>query len=226
MNTVNFEDVMMNGREDISVNRSNEELVGEAVGGSRVALEQLLLVHYDRLVRHIGSKLPVGIRQVVTAEDILQQTFLHAFRDIGNFKARSGASFFAWLKTIAENRLIDTVKAMNRKKRGGDYQRVHNAAESEGGSIVDLIDMLSSDGRSPSQSVARHEAVQAVQIGLAALPEEQRLALQLRFIVGKSLAETAEQMGKTEGAVRGLIHRAKQNLRDGMGRSSRWLSRK
>lgn len=216
----------MNGSRNIPLAEENRRLIARATEGDRLALEKLLLNNYNRLAKHIAVKLPASAGAVLSAEDILQQAFLHAFRDIRNFQARSDASFYAWLKTIAENRLIDTVKALNRKKRGGDHHRIRKPPDSRTGSVVDLVEMLSGGGRTPSQSVARHEAVQAVQIGLASLPEDQRLAVQLRFIVGKSLAQTAQEMGKTEGAVRGLIHRAKQNLRDGMGRSSRWLSRK
>lgn len=216
----------MNGSRNIPLAEENRRFIARATEGDRLALEKLLLNNYNRLAKHIAVKLPASAGAVLSAEDILQQAFLHAFRDIRNFQARSDASFYAWLKTIAENRLIDTVKALNRKKRGGDHHRIRKPPDSRTGSVVDLVEMLSGGGRTPSQSVARHEAVQAVQIGLASLPEDQRLAVQLRFIVGKSLAQTAQEMGKTEGAVRGLIHRAKQNLRDGMGRSSRWLSRK
>jgi RNA polymerase sigma factor (sigma-70 family) len=93
-------------------------------------------------------------------------------------------------------------------------------------SIKDLVEMLSAHGRSPSRSFARHEAIQAVQIGLASLPDEQREAIRLRFISGKSLEDVAAMMGCTKAAVRGLIYRGKQELHDAMGRSSRWLSKK
>ncbi len=79
----------MSGHRGISANREDHALIARAIEGDRVALERLLLADYARLARHVASKLPAGVREVVTAEDILQQTFLQAFRDIGNFKARS-----------------------------------------------------------------------------------------------------------------------------------------
>ena len=56
------------------------------------------------------------------------------------------------------------------------------------------------------------------------LPDEQRLAICLHVLEGRSLEETAAIIGRTPGAVRALIYRAKQQLREGLGRASAWLS--
>jgi RNA polymerase sigma-70 factor, ECF subfamily len=205
---------------------SEHQLITKAASGDHVALERLLLTYYDRLARSIGAKLPTSVQQVVDVDDILQQTFLQVFRDIRNFELQSGPSFFSWVKTIAENRLLDTIKGLKRKKRGGEHHRARAVKDGQTSSIKDLVEMLSAHGRSPSRSFARHEAMQAVQIGLASLPDEQREAIRLRFISGKSLEEVAAMMGCTKAAVRGLIYRGKQDLHDAMGRSSRWLSKK
>lgn len=66
----------------------------------------------------------------------------------------------------------------------------------------------------------RHEAVEVLQVALAGLPVDQRRAIELRFMQGKSPEEAAEVMGKTASAVRSLIHRAKKALKDCLGRSS------
>jgi RNA polymerase sigma-70 factor (ECF subfamily) len=216
----------MSDYQDTSSRGGEREMIARAISGDHVALEQLLLRHYDRLVRTIGAKLPASIQQVVDVDDILQQTFLQVFRDIHNFKPHSGPSFFHWVKTIAENRLLDTIKGLKRKKRGGDCHQVRDVKGTETSSIKNLVDMLSANGRGPSFSVARHEATQAIQIGLASLPDDQREAIRLRFINGKSLEEVAIAMARTKGAVRGLLYRAKQELQGTLGRSSRWLTKK
>jgi RNA polymerase sigma factor (sigma-70 family) len=74
--------------------------------------------------------------------------------------------------------------------------------------------------------VAGHEAVQAVHVGLAGLPDDQREAIRLHYLDGASVKETAAAMERSPDAVRGLLHRAKQALRNTLGRSSRWLSKK
>ena len=190
---------------------SNEnEMIVKAVSGDHVALERLLLNYYDRLGRTIGEKLPASVQQVVDVDDILQQTFLQVFRDIHGFQPHSDASFFGWIRTIAENRLLDTIKGLKRKKRGGEHHQVREVKDCQTSSIKNMVDMLSANGRSPSRSFARHEAMQAVQIGLASLPDDQREAIRLRFISGKSLEEVAATLGCTKAAVRGLIYRGKQ----------------
>ena len=69
-----------------------------------------------------------------------------------------------------------------------------------------------------------HEAEQAIRVAIAGLPADQADAIHLRYLQGKSVAEIAADTGRTEGAVRGLIHRGKLSLAEAMERSSRWLS--
>jgi RNA polymerase sigma-70 factor (ECF subfamily) len=92
--------------------------------------------------------------------------------------------------------------------------------------VVELVDLLSAREHSPSRSIARREAVRAVQVALAGLPEDYQRALRLRYFEGKSLEETARIMMRTTGAVRGLLDRAKEKLLAALGRASLYLSQK
>ncbi len=210
----------------MSTGEADRELVTNAVSGDRVALERLLLNYYTQLSQHVAPRLPMYIQTVVNVDDILQQTFMQVFRDIGNFQPRSDLSFFAWLKTIAEHRIQDAVKELKRKKRGGDHVRLRRPEDRGTSSVVSLIEMLSADGRTASQSVARGEAIQAIQVAIASLPDDYREAIHLKYMEGRSLEEVATQMNRSPGAVRGLIDRAKQKMRAAMGRSSRWFSKR
>ena len=89
-----------------------------------------------------------------------------------------------------------------------------------------MIDVVTGNEHTPSKSLARREAIQAIQIALAGLNEEYRRAVQLRYFEGRSLEETANLMGRTTGAVRGLLDRAKKKMREAMGRASLYLSKK
>jgi RNA polymerase sigma-70 factor (ECF subfamily) len=202
---------------------AESDLLAKACGGDRVALERLLVAHCTPLARHIAAKIPSSFQGVLSPEDILQQTLFRAFRGIDRYKPTSASSFSVWLKTIAENELRNTLGALTRKKRGGDRGRVPWRAADGSGSLLDLVEVLSGGGGTPSRSAMRREAVEAVQVGMAGLPEDQREAIRLHFLEGRSLDETAAAMGRTYSAVRSLIHRAKQNLRAMLGRSSRWL---
>jgi RNA polymerase sigma factor (sigma-70 family) len=92
--------------------------------------------------------------------------------------------------------------------------------------MLTLVEHLSDHGSTPSGHAARNEAVQAVRVGLAGLPSAQRKAIKLHHLDGRSLDETAAEMERSPGAVRGLLQRARQSLRQSLGRSSRWFSRK
>jgi len=65
-----------------------------------------------------------------------------------------------------------------------------------------------------------------VQVGIAGLPDDQREAIWLHHLSGKSIEETAAAMDRTPASVRGLLQRARQALRDALVRSTLWLSKK
>ena len=200
------------------------KLIADAVAGDRLALERLLLAHSLHLSVHIAAKLPDSLRGALEVEDFLQQTFLRAFQSVGRLEHPTQRSFATWLKTIADNQLRDAVKGLRREKRGGACRRIRRPDEGHESSMADLVDLLCDPRHTPSRSAGRREAVQAVQVGIAGLPEDQQDAIRHHLLDGRSLAETAAVMDRTPGAVSALIHRAKQRLRDALGRASLWLS--
>lgn len=203
------------------------ELIPQAIAGNHQALEELLLAHCDTLAEHIRPKLAGPMQSLISPEDILQETFFRAFQQISKFQPQSDQSFVAWLKTIAESRIIDAIKHQRRRKRGGDMQRVEQARDAFHTTMADLMGMLEDDdGHSPSQIVATDEAVRAMQIGIASLPDEQRQAVMLRFFRQKSLEEAGAEMNRSPDAIRGLLRRAKASLREHMQRTSIWLSKR
>jgi RNA polymerase sigma-70 factor, ECF subfamily len=192
----------------------------------RAALGQLLLRHYDVLSRHVASRLSASLQGLVSVEDVLQETFIHAFRDIGKFSPLSQQSFAAWLKAIADNRLRDTVKTCKRKKRGGDFHRVRRPDDEQASSVADLVEVLALDSDTPSRWASRGEAVQAVQVAVAGLPDDHRRAISLYCLEGRRVEEIATAMGRSPGAVRGLIRRGTEKMRVDLASSSRYLSKK
>jgi RNA polymerase sigma-70 factor (ECF subfamily) len=203
------------------------ELVRRAVAGDTEALERLLLFHGEAVANHIRPKLAGPMQSVLSVEDILQETYFRAFQQIERFEPKTDQSFLAWLKTIAESRIIDAIKHQRRKKRGGEMRRVDGAANVFHTTVAELMNVLA-DGsdRSPSKLVATDEAVQAMQVAIASLPAEQRQAVLLRYFGQKSLDEAGAEMDRSPEAVRGLLRRAKQALRARMQRTSLWLSKR
>jgi len=205
---------------------TEQQWVTRAVAGDQAALEHLLVSHYDRLAAEVGRKLPTALRGVIAAEDVLQEAFVVAFREIGRFEPRGPDSFHHWLAAIAKHRLLDLVKAQRRAKRGGGRVALEAEARSPEESMVGLLELLNAHEHTPSRSAAGHEAISAVQVALAGLKEDYRQALQLRYIEGLPVAEVANRMGRTERAVHMLCHRGLQRLHESLGRSSRFFSRK
>jgi len=198
--------------------------VALAVSGSRPAIERLLLDHYTPLAQHLKPLIPASLQSLLAVEDILQETFSQVFRDIHSFAPSTEKSFGTWLKAIAENRLCDAIKAQKRKKRGGDHKQVKPTASPDHDTVASLAEMLSAGSSTPSQALARKEAVRAAQVAIAGLPEDHREAVRLRFLEGRSIDAVAAAMHRSPGAVRGLIDRAKRAMRETLGRASRYFS--
>jgi RNA polymerase sigma-70 factor (ECF subfamily) len=205
----------------MSVGDSEAELVRKAQDGDRVALQRLLLVHSSQLSSHIAPKVPASVQGVLGVDDLMQDTFMEVLRDISRYEPRTHGSFLAWLKGVADHRIQDAVKTLNRIKRGGDRVQVRQVASaSQSRSVADLIDMLSARSHTPSSSAARHEAIQAVENAINDLPADYRQAVQLRLVEGRSLEEVASAMDRTPRAVQGLIDRAKKKMRAALARLS------
>jgi RNA polymerase sigma-70 factor, ECF subfamily len=203
-----------------------DDLIRRAVHGDRAALERLLLDHFGPLSAHLAKRMPPSLQSSVGVDDIVQLTYKRVFQSIGQYQVRGDATFLSWLLAIAENQLRDAVRAHNRKKRGGDRVQLRDTPDDELSRGIQLLDGLVGSEHTPSRSVARREGVQAIQSALAKLSEEYRRAIQLRYFDGYSLEETAILMGRTTGAVRGLLDRARKQVRESLGRASKYLSEK
>ncbi len=188
-------------------------------------MERLLLSHSEALASHIARRLPRSVQSTIGVEDVTQQALLQAFLKIALLRDTSPATFLAWLKAIGETTLMGIIKQQRRHKRGGQFRRVQHAETSATGSLVDVLAQLpGEEGATASRVMARGEAIAALQIGISGLPQEQRRAIQLHLLQGRTLKETASEMNKTPAAVRSLVHRGKQKLAEAMGRASLWLS--
>jgi RNA polymerase sigma-70 factor (ECF subfamily) len=161
-----------------------------------------------------------------SVEDAVQDTFEQAFRNIATAEFADEASFDAWLTKIAHHRLLDAAKRRKAKKRGGEFHRVYPTSNEFRSRAFDLAEEISDGGATPSQFVAKHEAVDAMQIAIASLSAEQRAAIRLRYFELKTVDEVAEIMDRSAGSIRGLLHRAKAALRQSLHKSSLWLSKK
>lgn len=162
----------------------------------------------ERLMEEHGGKIyGLGLRVCGGAEeaqDLVQETFLRAFRSWHQFEGRAEPS--SWLYTIA-TRLC---RRMHRK-RAGEPARLESLAELL--PAADEAVAAPPEHSDPLDAQLRRETRAGVQRALAALPIEFRIPLMLRHIAELSTAEIAGVLGLKEATVKTRIHRARLKLR-------------
>lgn len=166
--------------------------------------EYLGLIARLRLDRRLRGK--------VDPSDLVQETLLKAHQALGTYRESGEASRLAWLRQILTRTMVDEVRRVGRAKRGAGAGR-SLLADLEG-SAVRLEDWLADGGSSPSHQAMRHELLLRLAEALAAVPEDQRLVLELHHLKGYSVSEVAGQLGKTRPAVAGLLRRGMRALRE------------
>jgi RNA polymerase sigma-70 factor (ECF subfamily) len=142
------------------------------------------------------------------AEDVLQETFLNAFRAIDGFEGRSKLS--TWLYRIAYNASLMRLRKRSRMTTFSLDHPLRLQNETEDEVPHHLVDWSSM----PDDQLLTVEARQEMDQAIAELPETLRSAFVLRDIQGLSGAETAEVLGITVQAVKNRLHRARLRLRE------------
>lgn len=196
--------------------------VKQAVTGDLDALQRLIVGYHPALRVAVNSKLDGASRRHVDAEDVLQEAYAAAFKDVTGCQFTSAAAFYKWLETIALDRLRDKQRALRRKKR--DIAREVQPATLSA-SAPDLLNRIASPDSTPSRKLARDEAISALLTSLARLTQDQRDVVRLRYLEHMPVAEVAAKLGKTEAAVHMLCHRGLKALRTFMVSISRYMSR-
>jgi RNA polymerase sigma factor (sigma-70 family) len=185
-------------------------------------LQQNLLLRADRLRRHIAAKLPEGLRTIVAPDDVLQEVFVLAFQQTRNFDLNNLDSFDAWITMITNQCVADTIKRHRRLKRGGHIRHIRAALDES--SCLNLFNLLALPGETPSSEVAIREAVTCLRLAVAALPDDQRIVVEMHHFEGRSYEAISSELHKSVPAVRGLLQRAVRTLRTDLGRASRFFS--
>jgi len=167
------------------------DLVRAAQSGDSDAFGAL----YDRYVAVVYRYVLFRVGDRTLAEDVTSETFLRALRSIGSISYQ-GRDVGAWFVTIARNIVFDHVKSSR-------YRLEVTTAEP-----ADSREVTSGPEQEVLTGAANAELLRCV----SQLGDDQRECITLRFIQGLSVAETAAKMGRNEGAVKALQHRAVRRL--------------
>jgi RNA polymerase sigma-70 factor (ECF subfamily) len=171
---------------------SKWETVQRAQAGDVAAQAQLYAEYRDPVFRFIYNR--IGGRRVL-AEDLAADVWVRALKSIGSY-ADQGKDFGAWLTTIARNLVYDHFKS-------GRYRLETPVDEIR--EYADGIDRTPQGA--PEASTLDYISNLALLAALRWLSDEQREALILRYLVGLTVTETAQALGKNEGAVKALCYR-------------------
>ena len=171
-------------------NENVRRLVERGQQGDREALEELYLLHFDRIYSYLHMS--VGNRH--DAEDLTTQTFLKMLESIRRFRWQS-APFSAWLFRIAHNLAMDHFRASRR------WQPEEEVPEPVG-------ETEPSAELAAFQSIGRQSMLELIEN----LSHEQKQVLTLKFVFNLPNGEVATILGKTEGAIKSLQHRALVSL--------------
>ena len=164
---------------------------------------------YLRLMARLH--LPPALRGQLDPSDVVQQALLQAHQHREQFRGRGEPELAAWLRTIPANQLAQAVRRSGRRRRDVTLERSLEAGLAASSSRLEA--RLADDRSSPSEQAMRHERLRHLAEALARLPEDQRQAVELHHLKGRTLPQVAREMRRSKEAVAGLLFRALKKLR-------------
>lgn len=206
-----------------STNKS-DGLLERTKAGDRDALGTLLVRHHKKLVQVIEEELGVAMRRKIEPEDVVARVFDVVFRKIDGFEGDSDKDFFAWLKTIAKYQTLDEIRKVNRKKRGGDRNRISVGDAKSGSAAAPSLGALQPDSASPSRHAAHQELHEALARAVKYLNPTEQQVFQLRFYDQREWDDIATATNRTKSAVRAVYRRSLDKVKEQLGQLSRFLS--
>lgn len=181
---------------------------------------RLLHTNYHALSRFVQARLPADLRRLTDAEDILQETFIEAWRyGASSYKAHASSSSIVWLRTVAKRKIIDWVRRHSANKRAGDRAISQETPKCHLASTKPRIEQLA-----PSSNLEREEAERILSDALAELSRRHRTAIRLRFFEQLPFDDVGTELGVSSKAAQMIVKRATLKLKRIIGRQSRVMS--
>lgn len=174
--------------------RSAESVFRDASRGDRVALETLLARHLPDLTAFVRLRTGRHITAQESNSDVVQSVCREVLQDAGDFEYRGDAAFKRWLFLTTLRKIKDRSKYYGRQMRTPDRE--------------DSGDGEQAHSETPSRIAAHGEELDRLTRAFAELPEDYRSVISMARYLEMTHAEIAAELGRTEGAVRILLHRA------------------
>lgn len=167
---------------------TREDVLVERAKRDRQAFSDLYQQYASRIYNYIYQR----TGSTVEAEELTATVFLRALSHLDSYQPR-GQSFGTWLFTIAHNLLVNWYR--DRERQGAPLLREVSGSEDV------------------AAALATAEEVALMQRAVAGLPEERQQLIFLKYVDGLSNAEIGRVMGRSEGAIKSLLHRTLRALR-------------
>jgi RNA polymerase sigma-70 factor, ECF subfamily len=175
------------------VNEADERLLIEAAQKDPSRFAELYEQHFHRIYAYIARR----VHDRAETQDLTAHVFQQALANLEKFKWR-GVPFSAWLYRIASNAIADYARKLPRET---------NAENSP---------IVTADAESDFEAIERRVRVSRA---IDLLPEDQRRVIVMRFADEKSIREIANELGRSEGAIKQLQFRGLENLRSSFSES-------
>jgi len=179
--------------------------------GDEAALAEFVEANRPALLAFLNSRIGAHLAKKIEADDILQDAVMEALRTLDKAPLDSWDPLH-WLFQICERKIIDAHRRFfeSQKRDAAKEASLPDTSEAGGG----LANLLAASMTTPSAAFSRDQRQLRMLAALDTLPEDQREALRLRYLVGLPSKEIAQKLGKTDGAIRVMLSRSLGKLQE------------
>ncbi len=200
-----------------------DRLLDQAREGDLDALVELLETVGAEVRGIMEPKIGRKHRSMLSADDVMQVTYMEALARFSTFSGGGAKGFQAWLTRIAENNLIDAVRGLEAAKRPNPSKRVDNRSADE--SMIAMVEAVGVTVSTPSLATHKRDVVSFIHDAVSKLPPDYARVITMYDLQGRSIEEVVEELGRSKGAIYMLRARAHEHLRDVLGSESRFFTR-
>lgn len=181
-----------------SAQESDQQLVKRVQQGDKRAFDLLVLKYQHKILAIVGRY----VKDNGEVHDVVQETFIKAYRALANF--RGDSAFYTWIYRIAINTAKNHLVARGRRPPSRDVDMEEAEFYSGSDSLRDID--------TPESELMKDQLEAVVHAAIRSLPEDLRTAVTLREMDGLSYEEIAEVMDCPVGTVRSRIFRARESI--------------